>query len=323
MKIQRLLLQFAFAFAATAPWVGAFAEGQAEANKEQAIELPPSAAFDRARAMYRNGSFEECVDSYEQLFSHGTEFSEDVTADTVEQARVYFSACLLALGRTEEAEAQMSAAIDANRQMSSPDPVIFPVQVLDLFFKVRHRFLEKIEEEQARDRERTEAEKKRREELERRERARVAELERLAAQETVVHRNERWIAAVPFGAGQFQNGDTTLGAVFLATETLLFATTVTAVAIQLDTYSQAGGVVQDAKPFNQQIERAYAVQLAAGAGFLLTAGLGILEAQLNFVPEHRLHTRSRPVPKAAQGVDARATVVPSPDGASFALVGRF
>jgi hypothetical protein len=322
MTTLRRFLPLAIAFAALVPWANA----QAESNEADDAEsdLPPSAAFDRARAMYRSGSFEECVESYEQLFSHGVDFPEDVSAETVEQARVYFSACLLALGRGEDAEAQMSAAIDANRQMSSPDPVAFPVQVLDLFFKVRHRFLERIEEEQERDREKAAAERKHREELERRERERVAKLERLAAQETLIHQNERWIASVPFGVGQFQNGDTTLGTLFLATETLLFATTVTAVAIHLDTYSQAGGgVLVDADAFNRQNQTAYKVQLFAGAGFLLTSGLGILEAHLNFVPEHRLDTRARPVPKAAQGVDAKPAVVPTTGGAVFGVLGRF
>ena len=50
--------------------------------------------------------------------------------------------------------------------------------------------------------------------------------------------------------------------------------------------------------------------------------LGILEAHLNFVPEHRLDTRARPVPKAAQGVDAKPAVVPTTGGAVFGVVGR-
>lgn len=288
------------------------------------IELPPSAAFERARALFRSGSFEECVESYEQLFSHGADFPEDVTDEMVEEARVYFSACLLALGRSQEAEQQMSAAIDQNRQMSSPDPVIFPSQVLDLFFKVRHRFLEKIQEEQEQEKDRAEAEKKRREELQRKEAERVEELERLAAQEFVVHQNRRWIAWVPFGVGQFQNGDDTLGAVFLATETLLFATTVTAVSIELDTHSQAGGERRDSKPFNTQLEVAHVVSLAAGAAFLLTSGLGILEAHLNFVPEQRLRERPRRSPPASKGALQIAPSLRAGEGeAVLGVVGRF
>jgi hypothetical protein len=299
------------------------AEPSGETHSSE-IHLSPSAAFDRARSLFRSGSFEECVDSYAQLFSHGDDFPKDVTDETIEEGRVYYSACLLALGRNHEAEDQMSAAIDKNRQMSSPDPVIFPSQVLDLFFKVRRRFLDKIQEEQEKEKERAEAEKKRREEQQRREAARVAELERLARQEFLVHENRRWIAAVPFGVGQFQNGDDTLGTVFLATETLLLATTVTAVSIELDTHAQAGGERVDSRPFNEQLKVAHVVELAAGAAFFLTSGLGVLEAQLNFVPEQRLRARARksPVPPASS-FRLTPTVQSSRGGAVLGVVGRF
>lgn len=289
------------------------------------IELPPSAAFERARSQFRSGSFEECVESYEQLFSHGRDFPEDITQEVVEEARVYFSACLLALGRGDEAEAQMSAAIDENRQMSSPDPVIFPSQVLDLFFKVRHRFLEKIQEEQEKEKARADAERQRREELERKEAERVEELERLAAQEFLVHENQRWIAWLPFGVGQFQNGDATLGAVFLTAETLFLGTTIAAVSISLDTHSQAGGKRVRSDPFNDQLELAYRVHLAAGGAFLLTAGLGILEAHVNFVPEQRLRSRPRSTSSRppSEKVRVAPSVRPTEGGAVLGVVGRF
>ena len=52
---------------------------------------------------------------------------------------------------------------------------------------------------------------------------RLAMLEKLASEETVTSGSSRWLALVPFGVGQFQNGQTALGWTFLATESLLVA----------------------------------------------------------------------------------------------------
>ena len=59
--------------------------------------------------------------------------------------------------------------------------------------------------------------------LQPREAERMARLERLAAQETVRVQRNRAVAFIPFGAGQFQNGDRTLGWGFLAAEAAFVA----------------------------------------------------------------------------------------------------
>lgn len=290
------------------------------------VQMVPSAAFDRARSYYRAGLFDECVERYQELFQQGEDSLEEVPVETVEQGRLYYSSCLSALGRDEEAEEQMRKAMHENPLMEAPDPIVFPRQVQDLFFKVKADFLDAVVKAQEAERLKAEAIAQARAARQRREQERVKRLEELAAQETLVARNERWIAAIPFGVGQFQNGDNTLGAVFLASETLLLAATISAVAIQLDTHSQAdgGNDLTDATPFNTQGRLAHTVELASGASFLLLAGVGILEAQVNFVPEKRLGTRRRPIPKSDDTpIQIQPTVTPGPRSTLFGLSGTF
>jgi hypothetical protein len=185
--------------------------------------------------------------------------------------------------------------------MASPDPVLFPPQVRDLFFKVKGTFLEEIrlaQEQELQKARELAAEKERQAELER---ARIARIEEMAKQETLIYRNRRWVAAVPFGVGQFQNGDTGLGALFLGTEALLLGTTLIAISSELSLHSQADGgrgVAGAAEVFTSQIGTARRVGLWAGASFLLVAAVGIAEAQINFVEEERLGVRRRSVPAA-------------------------
>jgi hypothetical protein len=209
-----------------------------------------------------------------------------------------------------------------NPLMASPDPVLFPAQVRDLFFQVKSDFLEEVrraQDEQLKQAQRLEAEKA---ERARRERLRVQRLERLAAQEVVVHQNQRWVAALPFGIGQFQNGDRVLGALFLTTEAALLAATIAAVSRQLGIHSTADGGqnVRVADLFNEPLQVAHRVELLAGAGFIVLAGLGVLEAQLNFVPEVYVGTRPRrthPEPLSA------ASTAPEGRAATFGFSGRF
>lgn len=56
---------------------------------------------------------------------------------------------------------------------------------------------------------------------------REQQLEKLAREESLVASNSRYIATIPFGVGQFQNGDEAVGALFLVSETLLLATATT------------------------------------------------------------------------------------------------
>ncbi len=104
--------------------------------------------------------------------------------------------------------------------MKAPDSLIFPRPVIERFFRVRRSLEEKIraDEEKRLKAATAHAEAVRLEEV--RQRERLVQLEKLASREVVVEKHERWIAAVPFGVGQFQNRDNSLGWFFFGSELL-------------------------------------------------------------------------------------------------------
>ena len=293
--------------------------------------LPSDAEFQRAVSFYDAGRYGDCAATLLRIL--GTERGERSFADGPqgERARVYAAACLIAEGRLEEADDQFRLAIRANPQMGVPSSVDFPQPVVDRFILVRSQMLHEIrraQEERARQA-REEAEAVRQAAL--REQERVARLERLAQQETVVVRNERWIASVPFGVGQFQNRKYGLGAFFLTSELLLAGTALTAVSLELRLTSQAsaGPIVsaEQESEINSNIATARAVSLIATGGLLLTAIVGVTEAHLSFVPEFRDGVRERrtaPSPrKRNSGVEVEPTVVETSSGAGLGLRGTF
>jgi hypothetical protein len=294
--------------------------------------LTPEAAFARASSFYEGGQYTSCVSTFSALLDEPAE-SSGLSSRTREQATVYYAACLIALGRVDVADEQFRAAIRANPQMAVPSAVVFPPSVIERFVVVRSQLFEEIrrsEEERAR-RGREAVERSRRQAEA--ERARVSRLEKLASEETVVVRNRRWVASVPFGVGQFQNRDYFLGGLFLATETALLGTALTSAAIELSLYSQAGGGTNLAsnpqvEQLNQNLRTANSVALYSAGALLLVMGGGILEAHLAFVPEFRDGTRKRKLPPGVRspepsGLSLLPMLAPERGGGTLGVVGRF
>lgn len=289
--------------------------------------LSVEAALARATAFYEAGQYPQCADAFAALLDDPGQASS-IAPKAREQASVYRAACLIALGRLDEADEAFREAIRENPQMATPNAIMFPPPVIERFIVVRTTLLNEIQrsEEQRAYRAREAALAARRKAEQ--EKARVARLEKLAAEETVIVRNQRWIAWVPFGVGQFQNRDYGVGAAFLASEVLLVGTAIGAVSIELSLHSQADGgknISGDIPQLNQNIETARAVGLIATGGFLLVAGLGILQAHLGFVPEFNEGTRPRTRPKSpAPGPQVvGAGVAPLSGGAALNVIGRF
>jgi hypothetical protein len=166
--------------------------------------------------------------------------------------------------------------------------------------QVRTSLMEALERQQEEElqREREEAEARLR--AEQRERWRVAELERLASLETVVRRNDRWMAWVPFGLGQFQNEDNTLGWVFLTAESALTITALTATSIELGLHSQADGgrAPLNSDDLTSKVRAARGVGTVAWVSLVGVAAAGILEANLSYRSEVELGQRRRVLPDA-------------------------
>ena len=245
--------------------------------------------------------------------------------DVVATARIYHASCLIGGGRTAEADQPLRDAILADPQMKPPDRLVFPGPVVERFLRVRDTLHDEI-----RKAEQTKVERARREAelraLKAREQdERVRALEELASREVVIVKNRRWLALVPFGVGQFQNGDRELGWVFLTSELVLGATALTALAMQTHFTLEAHEVKN---PDNNAVLKTWNTLLDVSAwAFVGVAALGIAEAELSFVPERR-EERKRPIPPSLRRKEtSRVRVIPNlradPHGFSLGVSGRF
>lgn len=293
------------------------------------IELDRAAAFERARIYYESGNYTACIQVFTRLI--GPEPVED-TRELKQRssARTYLAACLIATGRVDQAREQFRQAILEDRQMEPPDPVVFPQAVIDLFLQVHGSLMDTLRRQQEEELRRSREEAQARALQEEQERRRVAELERLAATERVVHKNERWLAWVPFGVGQFQNRSPALGWLFLTSELALVATAVTATSIELGLHSQAEGgqAGLDERDLNAKLTAARTVGTAAWGAWIAVAAIGIIEANLSFRPEIPVAERTRPLPERLKSPTTPAprvspSVEPTAGGAVFGASGTF
>lgn len=272
------------------------APARQSSSAQGAGELDASAALERARIYYESARYAECVQAFSRLLERAGRLQPKERGT----ARVYLAACLIASGRTEEARQQFRLAILEDRLLEAPDPVVFPPAVVDVYVQVRTSLMEDLERQQEEELQRSRQAAEARQRAEQRERWRVAELERLAAQETLVRRNDRWMAWVPFGLGQFQNQDNALGWVFLSVESALAVTALTATSIELGLHSQAEGgrAPLNSQDLTDKVRAARRVGTAAWVSLAGVAALGILEANLSYRTEVEIGQRRRALPDA-------------------------
>jgi tetratricopeptide (TPR) repeat protein len=281
------------------------------------VRADDATELERAKTSYDAGRYAEGVERFRQIL---TPDSPQALRDpaAIERARAYYAACLVALGRTEDADAQIERII-LNNPLYSPDPVVFPGKVIDRFIDVKARYKNEIE---GAFRARADAERKARSKVEQDQRQYIEGLQRLATQETVVVRHSRWIAAVPLGAGQFQNGDEALGYAFAVSEALLAATSVTALVIHTELvadYPRHTPGTVDPEAFDSNKDAALRVNRYSTAALAAVTIAGIVHAQLTFVPELR-EVRTRAIPKPPSVMPSVGAI---PSGWAVGLSGTF
>lgn len=287
--------------------------------------LTDSAELARVVSFYEAGKYGECADALRRLLT--TDSARPLhDADVIESARIYHAACLIGSGQNQAADEPLRAAIRQNPQMKAPDSLVFPAPVVERFLRVRETMFDvirKAEDERVRRAQELAAEQ---EERARKERARVVGLEELAQQQSIVVPNSRWFALVPFGVGQFQNGDKPLGFVFLTSEVLLAAATLTSIGVQTHLVLEANRVNKVDPSINGRLDDWHtAIEITSYAWLGVTV-IGIVEAQLSFVPEQH-KTRRRPLPAELRPQSSAVRWVPSavpvPGGALLGVSGRF
>ena len=274
----------------------------------------------KARAAYEARNYEDADRRLHDMLDPATGTLKDPTLRA--QARMYWGATLLALKKPADANAMFEKLL-LDEPTFEPDPLSFPSNVIDAFFDTRKRIIDKINAAKA-EQARLAAERRAREEEERRHAAEhLQKMEKLASEETITERHSRWVALLPFGIGQFQNGQTGLGWVFLTTEAVLLAGGVVAFPFWYYNRGRVNDLTgQDPNrdPLLTYRDRASAAAIANGifnGAFAAVAIIGAIHAEATFVPEKK-ETRKR-------SIDARVTpvVAPQKGGGVFGLEARF
>ena len=286
-----------------------------------AVRADDFADFERARASYDAQRYAEAVQKLEVLV--GGETPRLTTRAIVLEARKYLGASYLFVSRRPDAERQFALLLGEDPQYQI-DPTTFPTEVREVFSAVRAR-LAREAAEQAAVRDREEAARRAAEAGRILEDAqRLARLRALALTETIVDENNRWIAAIPFGIGQFQNGHDGLGLAFAVTEGVLAATALT-MKILYDTlpspaiFTDPGTSLTANLADVQLLERAYRItNNVAMAVLAAVVVIGIVDAQIRFVPSFT-RTRPRAIPDELRETRPSATLGVGPTGATFRL----
>jgi tetratricopeptide (TPR) repeat protein len=276
------------------------------------VRADEATELELAKTAYDAGRYAEGANRFRELLNPASP-SALHSATAIERARAYYAACLIALGKTDEANEQFEKLLRANPRYR-PDPVVFPGEVISRFLEVKAKLSSEIE---AADRVRADARAK----AEKEQHAYVANLQRLAGQETIVVRHSRWIAAVPFGAGQFQNGQDGLGYAFLVTESLLTATSIAAGVIHMQLiadYAPSPTSV-DYEDFVSRKNTMFQLSVYSSAALAVIALGGVVQAQVSFVPEV-YEVRQRPIPPPPPVIPIVGAV---PSGGFVGLQARF
>ena len=276
------------------------------------VRADDATELERAKSSYDAGRYAEGADRFKELLNPAAPNALHAPP-AVERARAYFAACLIALGRTDEATEQIERIL-RNNPIYSPDPVAFPSKVIDRFLDVKSRLKSEIEEAF---RVKSDARAK----VEKDQRAYIASLQKLAGQETVVVRHSRLLAMIPFGVGQFQNGQDGLGYAFLVTEAILAGTSIAAGVIHMQLIADFArdGTEVDYEDYVSRKNATHDLSIYSTAALALIGLSGVVQAQIAYVPEVR-EVRTRPIPQPPAITPVAGA---TPGGFTLGVGGRF
>jgi hypothetical protein len=287
--------------------------------------------FEKARIAYVKKDYVESAARFEAMLDPQTGTLK--TKELVHEATFCFGAVRFAQGKMDDAHALWKKVIIDTAGQFAPDPLQYPTTVLNDFINEKTTLNNEIRQQEALQLQQEKARREHDAQEKARLTARVKELERLASTETVIVPHSRLVALLPFGIGQFQNGKNALGWLFLVTEGVATLTTFVLFAPYRYNLDQYYSVLSDPTPdeSGHRIDTANKYSVVAQdirtADFILLGALGaialagIIEAQVDFVPELRLE-RPRKLPARTWSVLPSFSPLPGA-GAQIGLLGRF
>jgi tetratricopeptide (TPR) repeat protein len=247
--------------------------------------------FESARRNYDKQSYNKAARGFESLVGGAVPRARNPVVRL--ESRKYLGATYLFLGKEEDAREQFRLLLEEDPEYDI-DPVAFPGAVVTAFKEVKSDVTLELERRTAVEQARRQRE--RADELEEliEQQQRIRGLEELATVETVEKVNSRWIAALPFGIGQFQNEDRQLGIMFAVTESAFLAASIATFI--------GHNSLRDENPSPDELDRARRIERALRIGNWVSVGAllsfyvaGVVEAEVRFKPVIR-STRERELP---------------------------
>jgi predicted ATP-dependent protease len=274
------------------------------------------AEFLKGREAYLRHDYGEAAARFEAMTNPKSEHVLH-SPTRLEHAYMYLGATYLEQRRTSDAyDAFRTLLLDAARRgvEYEPDPTTFSREIIDEYHNARLKYRSEILAEKERkareEQERIEREAKEKE----RQKRYLAALEKQAGEEIVTTKRHRLLAFVPFGVGQFQNGQPALGWVFLGAESALLAASAITWGVFLYNKNQRDYFATLATGPNpsptaqyfrdrywERMNAAIYVDYALVIGFGVTAIAGMVQANLAFVPE-TTQVKPRPLPQVTYSV---------------------
>jgi len=223
----------------------------------------PETGFKEAENTFRFQDYESAEKILRQLL-HPEVLVED--QDMVLKAREYLGACYFWLGNEKGMEEEFTALL-SQVPTYRLDPFFYPAPLIEQFEELRARLVE----------------------------LRIIDLggkknpdgkkepECLVEKETVIERS-LWVSLIPFGAGQFQNGHTMEGAMFLTGELLALGTNIGSF-VAADQLRGSDGLYSAS---NARVARRLQIVQYVSLGVLVGLAVwGVVDASLKLKKEER------------------------------------
>jgi len=247
--------------------------------------------FEKARSAYDSQDYARAASLFEALA--GGDVPQLTNRSLVLESKKYLGASYLFLGKLSQAEQEFTRLLRMDPGYLL-DPLGFPEEVQRLFARVKQQLeAERRASEEERRREELRVQREKTERAER-ERERWERLTALAEVETVHEVRSRWVALVPFGAGQFQNGHASLGAILAVSEGSLLALSIVTYFLHDSLRGQTPSPeeIDDARLAESAFRYTNQISFALFAVIAIT---GIIDAQIRFQPSYD-YERKRPLP---------------------------
>jgi tetratricopeptide (TPR) repeat protein len=272
----------------------------------QPSQATPTEELQAARESFLAGDYKAAIGKFTALLYPTSRLAK---ASSIAEAHLLLGVSFFETGEREGASREFEEALFLDESLSL-DADLFSAEAVRFFDEKKAELKGKAEDS---------AEKER---LARREQA----LNRALQNMVVLEKRRYWVNFMPFGAGQFQNGERNKGFAFFVGEAVLGGTSVGLWSYQVIKYGFRGKVPRDEV---DTVNTLQVMQIGSGALFYALMAWGIVDSLSHY--EHAVKREADPsLLKDLEDVldnekDTTPTVIPNagPDGAGVSLLWEF